>query len=132
MRGHIIFYESTAKKLRQKRLVEIDTHLTYLEKLYRDTADSQVLKDIMSFKYEYNKITSDQVYTMLLKVKQKHFEIGDKPDKLLARQLRGSYASRSTHSIADKDGNILINPKDINNHFMEFYTDLYVKDFCYH
>lgn len=78
----------------------------------------------LSLKYEYNKITSDQVNEMLLKIKQKHFEIGDKPDKLLAQQLRGSYASRSIHSIADKDGTILSNPKDINNRFMEFYADL--------
>ncbi|MGL4338286.1 MAG: hypothetical protein ACRCST_15485 [Turicibacter sp.] len=125
MRGHIIGYESTVKKLRQKCLVEIDAHFSQLEKLYRDTTDSCVLKEIMLLKHEYNKIMSDQVNKMLLKIKQKHFEIGDKPDKLLARQLRGSYASRSIHSIADKDGKILTNPKEINNRFMEFYADLY-------
>lgn len=38
MTGHIISYESTAKKLQQKHLVEIDAHLTQLEKLYRETA----------------------------------------------------------------------------------------------
>jgi len=67
---------------------------------------------------------SDQVIKMLLKIKQKHFEIGDKPDKLLAHQLRGSYASRSIHSIADKDGKILINPKDINKRFMYFFFNI--------
>jgi len=61
---------------------------------------------------------------MLLKIKQKHFEIGDKPDKLLAHQLRGSYASRSIHGIAVKDGKILINPKDINKRFMYFFLIL--------
>uniref|UniRef100_A0A9J8AIQ2 Reverse transcriptase domain-containing protein n=1 Tax=Cyprinus carpio carpio TaxID=630221 RepID=A0A9J8AIQ2_CYPCA len=125
MRGHIISYESAVKKHRQKRLVEIDARLAQLEKLYRDTTDSCVLNDIRSLKYEYNKIMSDQVNKMLIKIKQKHFEIGDKPDKLLARQLRGSYASRSIHSIADKDGKILTNPKDINKRFMEFFADLY-------
>ncbi len=79
----------------------------------------------MSRKYEYNKITLDQVNKTLLKIKQRHLEIGDKPDKLLAQQLRGLYASRSIHHIADKDGKILTNPKDINNRFMEFYADLY-------
>lgn len=97
-------------------MVEIDARLAQLEKLYRDTTDSCVLNDIRSLKYEYNKIMSDQVNKMLLKIKQKHFEIGDKPDQLLARQLRGSYASRSIHSIADKDGKIC---------FMEFFVDLY-------
>jgi len=67
---------------------------------------------------------SDQVIKMLLKIKQKHFEIGDKPYKLLAHQLRGSYASRSIHSIAVKDGKILINPKDINKRFMYFFFNI--------
>lgn len=43
-------------------------------KNYSNTADSCVQNYIMSLKYEYNKITSDQVNKMLL-----HFEIGDKP-----------------------------------------------------
>lgn len=77
-------------------------------KNYSNTADSCVQNYIMSLKYEYNKITSDQVNKMLL-----HFEIGDKPNKL---QLRGSYASISMHSIADnKGGKLLTNPKDIIN-----------------
>jgi hypothetical protein len=48
MRGHIISYESAVKKLRQKRLVEIDARLAQLEKLYRDTTDSCVLNNIRS------------------------------------------------------------------------------------
>lgn len=108
-----------SQQVKNLKLLEIDARLTQLEKWYRDTTD------IMSLKYDYKKITLDQVNKTLLKIKQRHFEIGDKPDKLLAQQFRGSYARWSIHHIADKDGHILTNPKDINDHFMEFYADLY-------
>ncbi len=49
--------------------------------------------------------------------------MGDKPDKLLARQLKGAQASRSIDK--SKDGTLLTNPKDINARFKEFYSELY-------
>ncbi len=51
--------------------------------------------------------------------------MGDKPDKLLARQLKGAQASRSIDIIKSKDGTLLTNPKDINACFKEFYSELY-------
>ncbi len=51
--------------------------------------------------------------------------MGDKPDKLLARQLNGAQASRSIDIITSKDGTLLTNPKDINARFKEFYSELY-------
>ncbi len=61
---------------------------------------------------------------MLLKIKQKQFELGDKPDRLLARQL-SIQASRSIHQIRKKDGTLATNPRDINECFKEFYEALY-------
>lgn len=61
-------------------------------------------------------------------MKQKHFEIGDKPDKLLARQLKGVQASRAIHSIKSKSGTLLTNPKDINTCFKDFYRELYTSN----
>lgn len=54
---------------------------------------------------------------------ERHFETGGKPDRLLARQLKGAQASRSIHSIKSEAGTLLTNPKDINDHFhSELYT----------
>lgn len=53
------------------------------------------------------------------------FEIGDKPQKLLARQLRHIQASQTIHRIRSGSGTILTDPKEINTHFMEFYSNLY-------
>lgn len=62
-------------------------------------------------KYEYNNILSKRVSCLLLKLKQKHFELGDKPEKLLASQLRGEQANRAIHRIKSKSGTLVTNPK---------------------
>ncbi len=63
---------------------------------------------------------------LLLKLKQKQFELGDKPETLLARQLRGEQAKLAIHKIKKvKTNQIIIDPKEINDCFREFYSDLY-------
>lgn len=39
-------------------------------------------------------------------IRQRQFEIGDKPQKLLARQLKQSQATRATHKIKLNNGKI--------------------------
>lgn len=50
LRGHIISYESSLKKQREKRLLEIDNDLTRLEDAYRDSTDLAVLNEITALK----------------------------------------------------------------------------------
>lgn len=57
------------------------------------------------------------------RIKQTQFELGDKPQKLLARQLRQAQASRAI--CENKMGTVLTDPKEINARFMEFYSNLY-------
>lgn len=125
LRGYIISYESSLKKQRQKCLSVIEARLNQLEHLHVDSADPEVLKEIAALKLEYNTIFSKQISNMLLKIKQKQFELGDKPDRLLARQLRSIQANRAIHQIRKKDGTLTTNPSDINKCFKEFYEALY-------
>lgn len=116
LRGQIISYESRLKKQRVKRLLEIDNSLTRLEDAYWNSAELDVLNEITALKLEYNLILSNQVNNTLFKVKQKQFELGDKPDKLLSRQLRGLQATRAIHKIKNKNV-VLTNPSEINDTF---------------
>ncbi len=125
MRGHIISYESNAKKEREKRLLEIQSVLPILELAYQVSKSSEDYNKIVKLKYEYNCILGGQINNLFLRMRQRCFEMGDKPDKLLARQLKGAQASRSIHSIKSKDGTLLTNPKDINARFKAFYSELY-------
>lgn len=62
----------------------------------------------------------------MFKIRQKHFELGDKPHKSLAQQLRGLQASRAIHKIKSKTGELVIDPKSINDRFREYYAELYM------
>lgn len=113
VRGHIIAYEAKLKKDRQKELSEINAQLPILERDYRMTASPFKLNEIVKLKFKYKLILADRVRMLLLKVKQKHFELADKQDKLLSRQLQ------------TKTGTVTTNPKEINECLCKFCQDLY-------
>lgn len=88
--------------------------LPVLEETYRSSLLQTDYNKILRLKYEYNTILNKRVSNLLLKLKQKHFELGDKPEKLLASQLRGKQASQAIHRIKSKSGKLVTNPKEIN------------------
>lgn len=119
------------------RLTEIENLLPALEEAYRSSLLQSDYNKILKLKYEYNTIHSKRVNSLLLKLKQKHFELGDKPEKLLAAQLRGEQANKAIHRIKSKSGTEITNLKEINACFRDFYKELYSSkinvadaDFC--
>ncbi len=94
LRGNIIAYESSRKEKRG-RLAEIETLLPTLENAYRLSKSQSDLNVMLKLKYEYNNILSEQVSNIMLKIKCKQFEMVDKPERLLSRQLRGIQANRA-------------------------------------
>ncbi len=61
-------------------------------------------------------------------MKQKYFEFGDKPHKLLSRQLRKLENDRKIHRIKSKSGTYLLCPIEINNRFKQLYESLYISN----
>lgn len=125
IRGDIMSYQAAKNKQNKAKLIEIDTQVTKLEKEYRSTNCESTLKKIVSLRSEYNSILAKKVSKQLMQIKQKQFEIGDKPQKLLARQLKHSHASRAIYKIKSENGEALVDPKDINNSFSDFYKKVY-------
>uniref|UniRef100_A0A3B1JFC8 Reverse transcriptase domain-containing protein n=1 Tax=Astyanax mexicanus TaxID=7994 RepID=A0A3B1JFC8_ASTMX len=125
MRGHILSYEAELKKQKRKRLSEIELQFSTLEQEFRKSASQSTLASIMKLKYEYNNILSSQIKTLLLKVKQKHFELGNKPSCLLSYQLRGLQKSRAILKIKNRSGYLTTKLSEINKCFKEYYQELY-------
>ena len=94
--GYIISYQSSCKRARLKRLTDIKAKLLELEESYWITGSEDTLSSILKIKYEYNHILGEQVGNYIRKLKQKHFELSDKADKLLAKQLKGVQADRAS------------------------------------
>ena len=114
IRGHIISYEAAEKRKSKERLTEIDNQLADMEVLYRGGNKPELLKKITALRYEYNTILSKNVSHLLVQIRQKYFEFGDKPRRLLSRQLRQTQASRAIHSIKSDDGTLWTDPEKIN------------------
>lgn len=76
--------------------MRIKNVLATLEQAYRISGLQQDHNKILNLKYEYNSILGKRIENLLLKLKQKHFKLGDKPETLLARQLRGEQAKNSS------------------------------------
>lgn len=122
IRGQIISYEATLKKTKRGRLEETEKELQTAEQVCRNSLLQSDYNTILKLEYEYNTILGEQVGNLLLKLKRRHFELGDKPQKLLARQLKGGQAERAIYKIKSKSGKML---PDINECFKEFYSETY-------
>ena len=123
--GDIISFESAIKKEREKHLSEIRNTLPTYEATYRTSLSSEDYNKIVKLKYDYNCTLGGQTNSLLLKLRQKHFELGEKPVGLMSRQLRSVQASRTIHNIKSEAGTLLTDPIEINDRFKEFYSKLY-------
>lgn len=113
------------EKKSKERLTEIDDQLTKLESLYKTVPKMEVLNKITALRYEYNSIMSKNISKLLVQVRPRHFEHGDKPHRLLARQLRQMQASRAIHCIRSERGTLHTDPVKINEYFADFYGNVY-------
>lgn len=84
---------------------------------------------ISTLKFKLNKILSDRICRAFILTKQRYFEFGEKPNKLLARQLRKLENNRSIRKVKSYTGSVLTSHKDINDRFRQFYKALYTSEF---
>lgn len=113
------------EKKSKERLTEIDDQLTKLESLYKTVPKMEVLNKITALRYEYNSIMSKNISKLLVQVRQRYFELGDKPHRLLAHQLRQMQATRAIHCIRSERGTLHTDPVKINECFADFYANVY-------
>lgn len=125
IRGSIISFEASRKKENLAKLQDLEKQIKALDNENSCTPSTILHNKISNLKYEYNKIMSAKISKAFLYTRQRFFEFGDKPDKLLARQLRKMESDRTIHKIKAQDNTILTKLKDVNNRFFEFYTELY-------
>lgn len=124
IRGHVIAYVSS-KRTEGSRLKYIEHELSLQEDFYKHNPNDATLETLTNLKYEYNTILSQRVGLLLAKTQQNYFELGDKPHRLLARQLRHSQATRTIHKISDHQDHPTTDPVKINKAFASFYEDMH-------
>lgn len=125
IRGSIISFEASRRKENISKLKDLEEQIKMMDQENARSPSASLHRKITTLKYEYNQIMSVKISKAFLYTRQRFFEFGDKPHKLLARQLRKMESDRTIHKVKARDNTILTKPKDINNRFLEYYADLY-------
>uniref|UniRef100_A0A8D0D534 Uncharacterized protein n=1 Tax=Sander lucioperca TaxID=283035 RepID=A0A8D0D534_SANLU len=114
LRGCVISYEAAKKKKEVTQCKHLEERIQQLDRQNALNPTPDLHREITNLKYQLNQLLSRKITSAFLFIKQKHFEFGEKPHKLLARQLRKIEADRTIHKIRDDRGHILLKPKEIN------------------
>ncbi len=128
LRGCFISFKGAKNKQNTVALQSLERQLNKLDNENATKPSLELHKKILNLRYQYNQIRSEKFSRSLMFMKQKYFEFGDKPHKLLSRQLRKLESDRTIHRIKSKSGAYLLSPIEINNRFKQFYESLYTSN----
>lgn len=94
---------------------------------YANTPTPALYNQRLKLQAEYD-LSTAKIEKQLLHSKQHYFEMGDKAGKLLAHQTRARALSRLIPRIESPSGNVVTDPKMVNDVFLSYYSDLYSSD----
>lgn len=124
LRGHIIsFTGRKSKKARIERL-ELETKIKNVQERVYQSDNKELKKELLLLRAEYNKHSSFRAASSLLRLKQSFYEQGDRAGKVLSWQIKQLEVTTTITSIIIQD-ETLIDPRDINTAFKDYYQKLY-------
>ena len=130
LRGLIISYSSFKRRAKKVETQELEREIIRCEALHKTSATEENWRQLMAARAKINLNMSKEVATQMNYVRQKHYEFGNKPSKLLAHQLKKEQNERIIKAIY-LDNNVTYHPKEINKAFFEFYNELYKSQSAY-
>lgn len=125
IRGSIISYQASRNKRNKLEQLNLEKRIHDLDVNNAMAPSLDKYNTICALKYKLNQILTSNINRTLTFVRQNYFEFGDKPHKLLARQLKKLENDRAIHKIRTSNGNLVTSHKDINDNFRQFYDSLY-------
>lgn len=125
MRGMIISYSSRKKKERIQEQLEIEKRIKKLEEDFYRLKSDDVLKELKEVRSKLTDLITRKAESDILFARQRMFEFGNKPNKLLARLARNSPSKSFISAIHDQDDQRQTNNLKINECFKKFYEKLY-------
>lgn len=129
-RGQIISFASFKKKQLEKHRVELENEVEQCERAHKNISSEENFRYLTLAKTKLNFEYTRQISDNMFRVRQKHYEYGNKPSKLLAHQLKKEQAERTIKAIKIQDS-ITYDPVLINKAFYDFYSKLYTSESNY-
>lgn len=85
-------------------------------------------RKLLLLKTQDNELSASRAASHLLHLKQAFYDQGEKPGKLLAWRLRQLQNEKNITSVEYSDGQIIVDPLEINENFKVFFEKLYSSD----
>ena len=126
VRGNIIALTSLTKKLRIKRVQDLEARLKHLQREHGNSLDTEVKREMGVLKGELDEIATQEIKKSLLFTRQRYYEAGGKSMRLLAYRLRKQQADSTIHRIRNPvTGQMENSVEKIKESFNNYYKELY-------
>ncbi|CAI5685458.1 unnamed protein product [Oreochromis niloticus] len=113
------------KRTALTKQIDLERKIAIAEAAFKADMSSANLTHLIRLKYEFNSILTQKMEFSLFWARQKYFEDGDKPGKLLARYIKQKEAQTIIAAIRAQDGTLVSKPSEVNEAFRDFYMQLY-------
>ena len=125
MRRSIISYTAAHKRDTIRKQLELEQSIQDLENKFKGSPSKHNLKNLEAARSAVNQLLTSKAEASVLFARQRLYEHGNKPGRLLARVARGRNATNLISSLKDSNGDKVHESKKINNIMRQFYCKLY-------
>ncbi len=129
IRGEIISYSSYTNKLKNAKLQQLIDSIAKIDSHISLTPSEELFKKRVELKAQYDQLSIERTQQYLLWSKGNFYEHGEKASRLLAHQIKHQSASRLIPQIRNRSQQLTMDPKEINDTFKEYYSNLYSSEF---
>ena len=128
IRGEIISYSAKTNKMKRNKQEELIKAIAMVDFQYSTSPSHELYKKKLDLQTQYNLSSTKKTERLLLKSQGYVYEHGDKAGRLLAHQLKCRSVSQQIPQIRKDDGEVIIDPEEINETFTSFYSNLYTSE----
>ena len=112
-------------KQRMQRQRELMEAILQIDRQNSSSPSPALQTERLKLQTEFDLISTNKAEFVLRRTKSTYYEYGDKASRLLALQLQHQSASRFITQIRKPPHTIVTDPKEINNVFASYYSNLY-------
>lgn len=124
----IIAYTSKKKKDLLFEQIKLEKRIITIEKQFHFSKSAQLLVELKSLRAQLNQLLIRKLYRDVFFARQRFFEMGNKPNRLLTRLVKNMSIKAYIPAIKDPSGCRITENKKINEMFRQYYEKLYSSD----
>uniref|UniRef100_A0A096LQF6 Reverse transcriptase domain-containing protein n=1 Tax=Poecilia formosa TaxID=48698 RepID=A0A096LQF6_POEFO len=128
IRGKIIVKCANLKKIRARKLSDLQENLKRLERLHSINKSPSLLEQMRPVKQEIHKILNEEIEKKLKYMRQRYYEAGPKAAKVLSWRLRKQQVENTIYKVRNPRTNKITSKlEEIQSSFEGYYAALYTQ-----